>query len=84
MRRIGVLMSNVESDPFGQTLVAAFQGALSKLGWTEGSDLRIELRWGAADADKIRTLAKELVDLRVDGCRYLRSRPYRSLRMREK
>ena len=66
-RRIGVLMSNVESDPFGQTLVAAFQVALSKLGWTEDSDLRIELRWGAADADKIRTFAKELVDLRVDA-----------------
>ena len=58
MWRIGVLMSNVGSDPFGQTLVAAFRGALSKLGWTEGSDLRIELRWGAADADKIRTSAK--------------------------
>jgi ABC-type uncharacterized transport system substrate-binding protein len=67
MWRIGVLMSNVGSDPFGQTLVAAFRGALSKLGWTEGSDLRIELRWGAADADKIRTSAKELVDLRVDA-----------------
>ncbi len=67
MRSIGVLMSNLESDPFGRTLVAAFQGALSKLGWTEGGDLRVEVRWGAADADKIRTLAKELVDLRVDA-----------------
>ena len=36
-------------------------------GWTEDSDLRIELRWGAADADKIRTFAKELVDLQVDA-----------------
>jgi putative tryptophan/tyrosine transport system substrate-binding protein len=67
MRHIGVLMSNVEGDPFGQTLVAAFQAAVSKLGWSEGNDLRIELRWGAADADKIRTFAKELVDLRVDA-----------------
>jgi putative tryptophan/tyrosine transport system substrate-binding protein len=67
MRRIGVLMSNVESDPFGQSLVASFRGALSKLGWTEGRDLRIELRWGAADADKIRTFAQELVNLQVDA-----------------
>jgi putative ABC transport system substrate-binding protein len=34
------------------------------LGWTEGSNLRIELRWSAADPDKIKALAKELVDLR--------------------
>src|SRR6516164_7840974 len=39
---------------------------LAKLGWTEGSNLRIELRWGNADPDRIRTLAKELTDLRPD------------------
>ena len=47
--------------------VAAFRGALTKLGWTEGSNLRIELRWGGADPDRIRTSAKELVDLRPDA-----------------
>ena len=66
MRRIGVLMGFAESDPEAQTWLAAFQGALAKLGWTEGSNLRIELRWGAADPDTIRSLAKELVDLRPD------------------
>jgi putative tryptophan/tyrosine transport system substrate-binding protein len=66
VRRIGVLMGFAESDPTAQSWVAAFRDALAKLGWSEGNNLRIELRWGAADPDKIRTLAKELVDLRPD------------------
>jgi putative ABC transport system substrate-binding protein len=66
MRLIGVLMSFVESDPAGQSAVAAFRGALTKLGWSEGSNLRIELRWGDGDPDRLRTFAKELVDLRPD------------------
>jgi hypothetical protein len=40
---------------------------LSKDRWTEGGNLRIELRWSAGDADRMRTLAKELVDLRPDA-----------------
>ena len=66
VQQIGVLMGFAESDPTAQAWIAAFRDALAKLGWTEGSNLRIELRWGAADPDKIRTLAKELVDLRPD------------------
>ena len=66
MRLIGVLMGYAESDRAAQSEVAAFRGGLAKLGWTEGSKLRIELRWGAGDADRIRTFAKELVDLRPD------------------
>jgi putative tryptophan/tyrosine transport system substrate-binding protein len=67
MRLIGVLMGYAESDPAAQSEVAAFRVGLAKLGWTEGSNLRIELRWGAGDADKIGTFAKELVDLRPDA-----------------
>ncbi len=65
--RMGVLMGLAESDPSAQSLIAALRSALSKLGWTEGSNFRIELRWGAADPNKIRTLAKEVVDLRPDA-----------------
>jgi putative tryptophan/tyrosine transport system substrate-binding protein len=65
-RLIGVLMGYAVSDQAGQSEVAAFRAALAKLGWTEGSNLRIELRWGNADPDRIRTLAKELIDLRPD------------------
>jgi len=66
MRLIGVLMSYAESDPVAQSEVAALRGGLAKLGWTEGSNVRIEVRWSAGDADKERTFAKELVDLRPD------------------
>jgi putative tryptophan/tyrosine transport system substrate-binding protein len=66
-RLIGVLMAFAESDPAAQSQVAAFRGALTKLGWSEGSNLRIELRWGAGDADKMKTFAKELIDLRPDA-----------------
>ena len=67
MRLIGVLMGYAESDPAAQSQVDAFRGAVAKLGWTEGSKLRIEVRWSAGDADKMRTLAKELVGLRPDA-----------------
>ncbi len=42
MRRIGVLMGAVETDPVRQSELAAFRGALAKLGWREGSNLGIE------------------------------------------
>ena len=67
IRLIGVLMGYAESDPAAQSQVAAFRGAVAKLGWTEGSKLRIEVRWSAGDADKMRTLAKELIGLRPDA-----------------
>jgi putative ABC transport system substrate-binding protein len=65
-RLIGTLIGTAQSDPAAQSWFAAFQNALAKLGWREGGNLRIELRWGAGDADRIGTLAKELVDMRPD------------------
>jgi putative tryptophan/tyrosine transport system substrate-binding protein len=64
VRRIGVLMSF--ADPSTQSYLTVFRDELTKFGWTEGSNLRTEVRWGAGDADKIRSFAKELVDLRLD------------------
>ena len=62
VRRIGVLLGSAN-----QSYVTAFRGALTKLGWAEGSNLRTEVRWGAGDADTIRSFAKELVDMRPDA-----------------
>jgi putative tryptophan/tyrosine transport system substrate-binding protein len=67
MRLIGVLMGFAESDAATQADVTAFRSELAKLGWTGGNNLRIELRWSASDPDRIKTLAKELVDLRPDA-----------------
>jgi putative ABC transport system substrate-binding protein len=67
VRLIGVLMAFAENDPTAQSQVAAFRGALGKLGWAEGRNLRIELRWCAGDADRIKAFAKELIDLRPDA-----------------
>src|SRR6516165_10670464 len=67
MRLIGVLMGYAESDRAAQSWLAAFRGALPKLGWTEGSNLRIEVRWSVNDPAKMRTLAKELIDMRPNA-----------------
>jgi putative ABC transport system substrate-binding protein len=66
MRLIGVLMGYAESDPVAQSEVAAFLGALAKLGWIQGGNFRSEIRWSAGDADRESTFAKELVDLMPD------------------
>jgi putative ABC transport system substrate-binding protein len=65
-RLIGVLMGFAESDPIAQSRLIAFRDALTKLGWADGSNLRIELRWGADDPARMRAFAKDLVDLRPD------------------
>ena len=67
VRLIGVLMAYAQSDRVAESWLGAFRGALSKLGWTEGSNLRIELRWSAGNADRMSALAKELVDLRPNA-----------------
>ena len=66
VRRIGVLVSIAADDPEGQARMTAFVQGLQKLGWTDGRNARIEARWGAADADRIRRYASELVALAPD------------------
>ena len=63
VRRIGVLAALAETDPSVQPMVAAFRSTLAKLGWTEGSNVLIEYRWGAGDADNMRRQAAELAAL---------------------
>ena len=66
MRRIGVLSAFAESDFEAHGNVTAFRQALEKLGWTDGGNVRIDYRWGSADAGRIRAYAIELVDLKPD------------------
>jgi len=66
MRRIGVLMNFASDDTEGQARLAAFHQGLQQLGWTVSRNVQIEYRWGAGDADRIRKLAAELVELAPD------------------
>jgi putative ABC transport system substrate-binding protein len=60
-------MAYAESDPIAQSLVAAFEDELTKLGSMTDGKLQIEQRWGAGNPDRIRAFAKELVNLQPDA-----------------
>src|SRR6516225_645572 len=66
VRRIGVLMQGDENDPVYKARLPAFTQALVGLGWTDGRNVRMDLRWGGGDINRIRALAKELVGLQPD------------------
>jgi len=66
VRRIGVLMAYAESDREAQTLIAAFRDGLQKVGWTEGHNIRIDIRWAAEVKELMQQFAKELVTLQPD------------------
>ena len=66
IRRIGVLMTAPESDFEYQNFFKIFFKQLQDLGWIEGRNLRIDYRRAGADPDRIRTFAKELVELKPD------------------
>ena len=66
VRRIGVLMGWDENDPEGKRRYSAFTQALVGLGWTDGRNVRMDLRWGGGDANRIRAFAQELVGLQPD------------------
>jgi putative ABC transport system substrate-binding protein len=65
MRVVGVLMGPGE-DSITRARVKAFQDAMRELGWTEGRNVRFEVRWGDGDIDRTRIFARELVDLTPD------------------
>jgi putative tryptophan/tyrosine transport system substrate-binding protein len=65
-RRLGVLMSNAESDPLGQERIAALRAGLLELGWSEASNLKIDVRWARNDASRLNDYAAELVRLAPD------------------
>jgi len=63
MRRIGVLLAGDES---GNRNVPAFIQALANLGWTDGRNVRIDLRWARGDVNRTRAFAQELAGLQPD------------------
>jgi putative ABC transport system substrate-binding protein len=66
LRRVGVLIPYGENDPDGRSWLSAVTQELSRLGWTEGRNLRTDVRWAPGSIDPMRTAAKELVGLQPD------------------
>jgi putative tryptophan/tyrosine transport system substrate-binding protein len=64
-RRIGALMDFPTDDPEGQARLAAFVEGLQHLGWIDGRNVKIEIRWPVGDADRSRS-AEQLVALAPD------------------
>ena len=63
---IGVLLSIADSDPDAPRRIQAFRQGLQELGWTDGRNVRVEYRFGAADASRIAMQVAELVALKPD------------------
>jgi putative tryptophan/tyrosine transport system substrate-binding protein len=66
VRRIGLLLNAAENDSLGQAGLAAFRKSLQQLGWGEGHNLLIDVRWGANDVERDRQYAAELIGLKPD------------------
>jgi putative ABC transport system substrate-binding protein len=66
MRRVGVLMGWIESEPEFRSWLAAFTTELARLGWVDGRDVRIDVRWTNNDNNRALIFAKELVQLQPD------------------
>src|SRR5262245_3681938 len=66
VRRVGVLMNGAATETIPQSYVAAFVQELRQLGWTEGRNLRIDVRWNAGDAALARIYAAQLIGLTPD------------------
>ena len=66
MRRIGMLMNRVADDPEAQARFKAFVQGLQQLGWAEGRNVRMDVRWTAGVAEQLHRYAAELVALMPD------------------
>ena len=59
--RIGVLISFDENDPEWKARISAFTQALADLGWTDGRDVRMDLRWGGTDINRWKQIQNHLI-----------------------
>ena len=66
VRRIGVLQAVGANDPEGPIRMAGFLQELQRLGWAEGRNMRLDMRWASGDAELYRRYAAELIALSPD------------------
>ena len=67
MRRVGVLMNFAADDAAAQARLTVFLQALQQLGWMDGRNVRIDIRWSASEPERIRKYAAELVAFKPDA-----------------
>ncbi len=82
MPRMGVLLGYPEGVPEGESWRQALVEGLSKFGWNRDNNIRIDVRWGAEDPNRMQKLAKELVEMRPD-CIQVSSTPATAAVLRE-
>lgn len=66
MRRVGILMFSSENDPISQSRLDALRQGLEKFGWVEGVNVQLEPRYAAAEPERLKSYANELVSLAPD------------------
>jgi putative tryptophan/tyrosine transport system substrate-binding protein len=66
MRRIAVLLGWSETPEF-RSWIATFAEGLARLGWVDGRNVQMDVRWARGDVRRMQTFAKELVELQPDG-----------------
>jgi putative ABC transport system substrate-binding protein len=71
VRRIGLLMPSDENDPEAKARMSAFTQALAGLGWTDGRNVRMDLRWGGDDINRIRAVSLQSSPIAVIAPRSL-------------
>ena len=65
-RRVGVIMGFAEDDEVWQAYLATFRQGLQQLGWTDGRNIRFDYRFTGESAERMRTMAEEVVALAPD------------------
>ena len=66
MRRVAIINVRLENDPLGQSQLKAFLQAFEKLGWTDGRNVRIDVRWAGGSTERMREAVSEFVALKPD------------------
>lgn len=79
-RRIGALLGPAESDPAGQARFEAFRRGMRELGWVEGSNIRLDIRWSGGNAARAVVLAEELAGAGPEVILGTSTPPMRALR----
>jgi putative ABC transport system substrate-binding protein len=66
MRRVALIMVRTEADPLGQGQLKAFVQGFEKLGWIDGRNVKVDVRWAGGSAERMREIVMEFVALKPD------------------